>query len=86
VHGGLGELDGLSLTAPERGGAQAAIGPELASGGVGDRLRLRDERRALFQLARVGVQEVAGEDRQRELTQCSRLTRELDATAGQDVP
>ena len=68
-QGGLHELDGLSLTAPERGGAQAAVGPELAPGGLGDRLRLRDERRALLQFARVCVQEVAGQDRERELAE-----------------
>ena len=62
------------------------MGPELAPGRVGDRLRLRDERRALRQLARVGVQEDARPEREGELTECPRVTRELDVTAGQDVP
>jgi hypothetical protein len=43
-------------------------------------------RTALRQLARVGVQEDAPPDREGELTECPRVTRELDVTAGQDVP
>src|SRR4029079_4803693 len=74
------------LTAPPRGDAGGTVGRELASGRVGDYLRLRDERRALLQLARVCVQEDPGPDRQGELTECPGVTRELDVTAGQDVP
>ena len=80
------ELGGLGLTAPPRGDAGGAVGRELAPGRVSDYLRLRDERRALLQLARVCVQEDPGPDRQGELTECPRVTRELDVTAGQDVP
>jgi len=63
VHGGLDELGGLGLMAPPRGDAQGTVRPELAPGRVGDRLCLRDERRALLQLARVCVQQDAGPDR-----------------------
>ena len=86
VHGGQDDPGGLGLTPPKRGDGQGTVGPELAPGGVGDRLRLRDERRAFLQLARVCVQEDAGPDREGELTECPRVTRELDVTAGQDVP
>src|ERR1700730_14163353 len=71
---------------PARGAARGPVGPERGPGRVGARLRLRDERRALLQLARVCVQEDAGPDREGELTERPRVTRELDVTAGQDVP
>ena len=62
------------------------VGPELDPGRVGDHLGLRYERRSLRQLARVRVQEDAGPDREGKLTECPRVTRELDVTAGHDVP
>src|SRR4029077_18203370 len=53
LHVGLDELGGLGLTAPPRGDARGTVGRELAPGRFGDYLRLRDERRAFRQLARV---------------------------------
>src|SRR6202035_5769147 len=80
VHGGLDELGGLGLTAAPRGDAQGTVGPELATGRVGDRLRLRDERRTFRQLARVCVQENAGPDRERDLNEGPGRDREAYLT------
>ena len=54
---------------PECGDAQRTVGPERDPGRFGDHLRLRDERGALRQFARVCVQEDAGPDREGKLTE-----------------